>query len=98
MPLRPLAIADQQLCREGRLRIFAVRKLLLQRDIGATFHCLEERDVNVNFNKATNHKAIDLFREIAPSLVFTHPHHKYMLDHEQVHLLGAKCHLQLSNS
>ncbi len=33
-------------------------------------------------------KAIDLFRNIAPSMVFTHPRHDYMLDHEQVHQLA----------
>ena len=56
--------------------------------IGATYHCLEERDVNVVFNKSTIRKTIDLFRSIAPSLVFTHPRHDYMLDHEQVHQLA----------
>lgn len=56
--------------------------------IGAHFHCLEERDVNVIFNQASNRKAIDLFRQIAPTLVFTHPRVDYMLDHEQTHLLA----------
>lgn len=56
--------------------------------LGATYHCLEEHDVNVFFDKATNSKTIDLLREIAPSLVFTHPRYDYMLDHEQVHLLA----------
>lgn len=56
--------------------------------IGATYHCLEESDVNVLFDHAANRKAIDLFRQIAPTLVFTHPRHDYMLDHEQVHLLA----------
>ena len=58
------------------------------RKIGATFHCLEERDVNVIFDKSANRKAIDLFRRITPSLVITHPRHDYMLDHEQVHYLA----------
>ncbi len=56
--------------------------------LGATYHCLEEIDVRVVFDKPTCQKAIDLFRKIAPSLVFTHPRHDYMLDHEQVHLLA----------
>lgn len=56
--------------------------------IGAVYHCLEERDVNVTFDKAANRKAIDLFRRVAPSLVFTHARQDYMLDHEQVHLLA----------
>lgn len=56
--------------------------------IGASYHCLEERDVNVVFNQSANRKAIDLFRTINPSIVLTHPRLDYMLDHEQVHLLA----------
>lgn len=56
--------------------------------LGATYHCLEERDVNVVFDRTSNRKAIDLFRQIAPTLVFTHPRCDYMLDHEQTHLLA----------
>jgi len=56
--------------------------------IGATYHCLEERDVNVIFNHDANRKAIDLFRKVNPDLVITHPRHDYMMDHEQVHLLA----------
>jgi LmbE family N-acetylglucosaminyl deacetylase len=56
--------------------------------IGATYHCLEEQDLNVVFNKQANRKAIDLFRRVAPTLVFSHPRMDYMLDHEQVHLLA----------
>ena len=58
--------------------------------IGATFHCLEERDVNVIFDQATGKKAIDLFRKVAPTLVFAHPRLDYMLDHEQTHLLARR--------
>jgi LmbE family N-acetylglucosaminyl deacetylase len=57
-------------------------------EIGATYHCLDEPDVNVVFDKATNRKVIDLLRGIAPALLITHPRHDYMLDHEQVHLLA----------
>ena len=56
--------------------------------IGATYHCLEQRDVQVIFDRPTNRAAIDLFRGIAPTLVLTHPRFDYMLDHEQVHLLA----------
>lgn len=56
--------------------------------IAAEYHCLDERDVNVVFDKPTNRKAIDLFRRIAPTLVLTHAVRDYMLDHEQVHLLA----------
>lgn len=56
--------------------------------IGATYHCLELKDIDVVFDHASNRRAIDLFRGINPSLVLTHPRHDYMLDHEQVHLLA----------
>lgn len=56
--------------------------------INATYHCLEEPDIQVVFDKATNRKVIDLMRRVAPTLLFSHPRHDYMLDHEQVHLLA----------
>jgi LmbE family N-acetylglucosaminyl deacetylase len=56
--------------------------------IGATYHCLDEPDVNVVADKPTIRKVTDLFRKIAPTLVFTHPRHDYMLDHEAVHTLA----------
>jgi LmbE family N-acetylglucosaminyl deacetylase len=55
--------------------------------IGATYHCLDERDLLVVFDKPTIQKAVDLFRRVAPSLVITHPAKDYMMDHEQVSLL-----------
>lgn len=56
--------------------------------IDATYHCLGEKDVHLVFDRESNRKAIDLFRQIAPSLVITHPRLDYMLDHEQTHLLA----------
>jgi LmbE family N-acetylglucosaminyl deacetylase len=56
--------------------------------IGARYHCLDEQDLRVVCDKSTINKALGLFREVAPTLVFTHPRHDYMLDHEQVHLLA----------
>ena len=56
--------------------------------IGATYHCLDEPDVHVVCDKPTISKVIDLLRGVAPTLLFTHPRHDYMLDHEQVHLLA----------
>ncbi|MCI0333831.1 MAG: PIG-L family deacetylase [Planctomycetes bacterium] len=56
--------------------------------INAVYHCLDEPDIEVVFDKATNRKVVDLFRRVAPTLVLTHPRHDYMLDHEQVHLLA----------
>ncbi|MCC6240622.1 MAG: PIG-L family deacetylase [Phycisphaerales bacterium] len=56
--------------------------------IGATYHCLDEKDIYVCYNQATLQKTVDLFRQIAPSLVITHPVKDYMMDHEMVHLLA----------
>lgn len=58
------------------------------RVIGATYHCLHERDGLVCFDKPTLRKTFDLFRQIAPGLVFTHAPKDYMIDHEQVSLLA----------
>lgn len=56
--------------------------------IGATFHCLGELDLKVVYDRPTIQKAIDLFRGLAPSLVFTHAPKDYMIDHEVVSLLA----------
>ena len=56
--------------------------------IGARFHCLDERDGRVCYDKPTAQKAFDLFRAVAPSLVLTHATSDYMVDHEQVALLA----------
>jgi LmbE family N-acetylglucosaminyl deacetylase len=42
----------------------------------------------VVYDKPTLRKTIDLFRQIAPSLVFTHAPKDYMMDHEMVSLLA----------
>ncbi|WP_315851083.1 PIG-L family deacetylase [Blastopirellula marina] len=75
----------------GREEIAAIRKqegIAAAHSIGGTYHTLAEPDVNVVFDQATNRKAIDLFRQINPTLVITHPREDYMLDHEQTHLLA----------
>jgi len=56
--------------------------------IGATYHCLDERDGLVVYDKPTVQKAIDLFRRIAPALVFTHPQDDYMMDHVETSKLA----------
>ncbi len=56
--------------------------------LGATYHCLDERDLFVVFDKPTIQKAVDLFRRVAPTLVLTHAPKDYMMDHEQVSLLA----------
>src|SRR5688572_15914186 len=48
--------------------------------IGATYHCLGELDGMVVCDKPTLRKVIELFRRVAPSMVFTHPPQDYMLD------------------
>jgi len=56
--------------------------------IGAAYHCLDEQDVRVVYDKPTVQKAVDLFRRVAPSLVFTHAPKDYMMDHEMTSLLA----------
>jgi LmbE family N-acetylglucosaminyl deacetylase len=56
--------------------------------IGATYHCLDERDALVVYDKPTLRKCLDLFRRVAPQLVFTHSPLDYMMDHVVVSQLG----------
>ncbi len=56
--------------------------------IGATYHCLDERDGLVTYNPATIQKAIDLCRRVTPSLIFTHAPKDYMMDHEQTSMVA----------
>jgi LmbE family N-acetylglucosaminyl deacetylase len=56
--------------------------------ISATYHCLDERDGFVVYDKPTLRKCLDLFRQVAPALVFTHALADYMMDHEMAALLA----------
>jgi LmbE family N-acetylglucosaminyl deacetylase len=56
--------------------------------IGATYHCLDERDGLVVYDKPTLQKSIELFRRVAPQLVFTHSPLDYMMDHVVVSQLA----------
>jgi LmbE family N-acetylglucosaminyl deacetylase len=56
--------------------------------INANYHCIDERDGFIVYDKATIQKAVDLFRRITPSLVITHAPRDYMVDHEQCSLLA----------
>jgi LmbE family N-acetylglucosaminyl deacetylase len=56
--------------------------------IGARYHCLDERDGMVMYDKPALQKTVDLFRRVAPTLVFTHALKDYMLDHEMAALLA----------
>src|SRR5436305_1415372 len=58
--------------------------------IGATYHCLDERDGLVVYDKPSIQKTVDLFRRVTPSLVFTHAPRDYMLDHEQASMLARE--------
>ncbi len=60
--------------------------------IGATYHCLEERDLRIFYNEATVAKVTRFLRQIRPTLVFTHSPADYMLDHEMTsQLVRASC-------
>jgi LmbE family N-acetylglucosaminyl deacetylase len=49
--------------------------------IGATYHCLDERDGMIVYDRPSLQKSIDLLRRVAPQLVFTHTIDDYMMDH-----------------
>ena len=59
--------------------------------VGATYHCLESRDLYVTFDEATLRRAISLTRRIAPSLMFTHSLQDYMMDHEVTARIARTC-------
>lgn len=50
--------------------------------IGATYHCLELRDLYVTYDHDAIRRAVSVARHIGPTLVFTHSLQDYMLDHE----------------
>jgi LmbE family N-acetylglucosaminyl deacetylase len=56
--------------------------------IGATYHCLDERDGLVVYDKPTIRKTVELFRRVAPTLCFAHAAKDYMMDHEMASLLA----------
>ena len=50
--------------------------------IGATYHCLEERDLQIFYNERALERVTRLLREVRPAVVLTHSPADYMLDHE----------------
>lgn len=50
--------------------------------MGASYHCLEEKDLLVMYNDRTMEKVTRLLRLVQPSIVLTHSPADYMLDHE----------------
>jgi LmbE family N-acetylglucosaminyl deacetylase len=49
---------------------------------GGTYHCLEERDLQVFYSERPLEKVTRLLRAVRPEVVFTHAPADYMLDHE----------------
>lgn len=56
--------------------------------MGGTYHCMDERDLMVVFDKPAIQKCIDLMRRVKPDLVITHAPKDYMMDHEMTSLLA----------
>lgn len=56
--------------------------------LGARYYCLDERDGLIVYDKPTLQKCYDLFRRVAPTLVFTHSASDYMMDHVMTSLLA----------
>lgn len=58
--------------------------------IGAVYHCLDERDGFIAYERIALQKCVDLFRRVAPTLVVTHAAKDYMIDHEMTSLLARQ--------
>src|SRR5262249_56955553 len=56
--------------------------------IGATYHCLEERDLLITYNERTLGRVTALLRRVRPRVVLTHSPADYMLDHEMTSTLA----------
>jgi LmbE family N-acetylglucosaminyl deacetylase len=56
--------------------------------IGATFPCLEERDLRIFYNDGALEKVVGLLRTVRPRLIVTHSPADYMLDHETTSTLA----------
>ncbi len=50
--------------------------------IGATYHCLDQRDFLILFSEPIIERVTRLLREVRPSIVLTHSPTDYLLDHE----------------
>jgi LmbE family N-acetylglucosaminyl deacetylase len=55
--------------------------------IGATYHCLEERDLLVFYSERPLERITRLLRQVRPRIVLTHSPADYMLDHEMTSAL-----------
>lgn len=50
--------------------------------IGAPYSCMEQKDLQVFYDRRTVSKVMELVRLSEPQIVFTHSPHDYMVDHE----------------
>ncbi len=55
--------------------------------IRAQYHCLDRRDLRICYDEPTIQAVVEMVREVDPDIVFTHPPHDYMPDHEMTSLL-----------
>ncbi len=55
--------------------------------MGATYHCLEERDLRVFYTEGPLERVTRLLRQVRPRIVLTHSPADYMLDHEMTSTL-----------
>jgi LmbE family N-acetylglucosaminyl deacetylase len=55
--------------------------------IGATYHCVEQRDLRVFYTNESLDAVVRLLRTVRPDVVFTHNPHDYHLDHEMTSLV-----------
>jgi LmbE family N-acetylglucosaminyl deacetylase len=56
--------------------------------IGATYHCVEERDLLVFYAERPLERVTRLLRQVRPRIVLTHSPADYMLDHEMTSTLA----------
>jgi N-acetylglucosamine malate deacetylase 1 len=56
--------------------------------IGATYHCLEEKDLMIAYGERALEKVVRLVRTLRPQIIFTHSPADYMLDHEMTSSLA----------
>ena len=56
--------------------------------IGATYSCLEQKDLQVFYDRRTLSKVMELVRRANPQIVFTHSPQDYMVDPEVTSRLG----------
>jgi LmbE family N-acetylglucosaminyl deacetylase len=55
--------------------------------IGASYHCLEERDLLISYNPTALERVTRLLRQVRPKIILTHSPADYMLDHEMTSVL-----------